>query len=183
MLFAGLVSRCLLRLNRFDAVVRMTAWTFRNVAKRGRPVNVQSAEHAVELLMEHSGWTEYGVILKFVHSERGMITCIANTEFSTLEFNPDFTASRPSRSGSRSGTRVKPVSAEPFVFDDGTCASSIPMRYVLPIIKVGRAVSHIIEHRDFPDGIHWTDPVPEEEPAKPLTAENLFGGIYRIRRG
>jgi hypothetical protein len=56
------------------------------------------------------------------------------------------------------------------------------MRYVLPIIKVTRAVSHIIEHRGFPGGIRWTDPVPQEEQAKPLTAEKLFGGIYPVRR-
>jgi hypothetical protein len=138
----------------------MTGWTFRNFTKRGRPIEIRSVEHAVELLMEHSGWTEYGMILEFVHSEQGMITCIANNEFSTLEFNPNFTPGKLSRSGSRSGTRIKPVSDEPFVFDDGTCASSISIRYVLPIIKVCRAVSHIIEHRDFPGGIRWTDPVP-----------------------
>src|SRR5262245_31326561 len=85
---------CLLReiLKRLlGAGVRMTDWTFRNVTRRGRPIAVRSADHAVELLMKHSGWTEYGIILEFVHSERGMITCIANTEFSTIEFNPNFT--------------------------------------------------------------------------------------------
>jgi hypothetical protein len=166
----------------------MTEWTFRNVTRRGRPIDVRSADHAVELLMEHSGWTEYGIILEFVHSERGMITCIASTEFSTLEFNPNFTASKPSRSGSRSGTRVKPVSEEPFVFDDGTCASSIPIRYVLPIIKVTRAVRHIVEHGDFPGGIRWTDPVPEQESAAneslhPTPAESLWFAHHKVKKG
>ncbi len=139
----------------------MTEWTFRNATRGSQPIAVLSADYAVELLMEHSGWTEYGVVLEYVHSERGMITCIANIELSTLEFKPNFTASKPSRSGSRSGIRVKPVCDEAFVFDDGTCASSIPPRYVLPIVKVSRAIRHIVEHRDFPGGIRWTDPVPE----------------------
>jgi hypothetical protein len=166
----------------------MTEWTFRNLTRRGRPIHVRSADHAIELLMEHSGWTEYGIILEFVHSERGIIICIANTHLSTLEFNPNFTPSKPSRSGSRSGTRVKPVSEEPFVFDDGTCGSSIPICYVLPIIKVTRAVKHIIEHRDFPGGIRWTDPVREEEwPAneslRPTATESLWFGHYTVKKG
>jgi hypothetical protein len=45
-----------------------------------------------------------------------------------------------------------------------------------------RALRYIFETHDFPAFIRWTDPVLEEEPAKPLTAENLFGGIYPVRR-
>lgn len=164
----------------------MTDWTFHNRTLRSRPIPVESGDHAVELLWKNSGWPEqsdYGVILEFQHSERGVIICFASTEFSTIEFIPDYTEKSRSRVGSRSGRRVKPVSDEPFYFVcDNRELSSVWMRSVLPIVKVTRAVKHIIEHREFPGGIDWSEPVPAQEPAEPLTAENLFGGIYRVRR-
>ncbi len=142
----------------------MTKWTFLDYANQESEIPVRipvnSADHAVELLMEHSGWTEYGIVLEFVHADKGLIRCIANTEFSTLEFNPDFSSNSRSRVGSRVALRIKPVSKDPFYFVSGGQASSMPLCYVLPIIKVVRAVKHIIEHDDFPGGIRWSDPAP-----------------------
>jgi hypothetical protein len=140
----------------------MTDWTFINRSLRRRAIPVLSGDHAVELLWKHSGWPEqsdYGVILEFIHAERGKVVCFASTEFSTLQFLPNYCEKARSRAGSRSGLRIKPVSEEPFYFVCGNRElSSIPIRYVLPIIKVTRAVKQIIEHRDFPGGVRWSDP-------------------------
>ena len=143
-----------------DYLITMTKWTFRNLTKGGRDIRVRSADHAVELLMEHSGWTEYGVVLEFEHSDKGFISCVANTQFSTLEFHATYDRNAHSLVGNRNAIRVKPVSKDPFYFVDGVgVASSIPLRYVLPILKVTRALKYIIEHHDYPSFIRWSDPV------------------------
>jgi hypothetical protein len=67
------------------------------------------------------------------------------------------------RVGSRMGIRIQPASKDPFYFDDGICASSISIRYVLPIMKVCRALPIIIEHHTFPEFVRWSDPIPAEK--------------------
>jgi hypothetical protein len=167
----------------------MTDWTLHNRSLNCRPIPVESGDHAVELLWKNSGWpdhSDYGVILEFVHAERGIIICFASTEFSTIEFIPDYTDKTRSRAGSRSGLRVKPVTEEPFYFVCGGCKerSSVWMRNVLPIVKVTRAVKHIIENRNFPGGIRWTDPVPESpspQEQHPTAAESLWYGHHTVK--
>jgi hypothetical protein len=142
----------------------MTKWTFRNWTHGKGEIPVASADHAVELLMEHSGWTEYGVVLEYTHAELGCISCVANTEFSTLDFNPIYNRKAHSLLGKRCAIRVKPVRKDQFLFVDSVgVASSIPLRYVLPILKVTRALKYIIEHHEFPSLIRWSDAVPDEQ--------------------
>lgn len=138
----------------------MTKWTFINRSLLHEPVAVLSANHAVELLEEQSGWPgrpKYGVVLDFVHSERGSITCIANKEVATISFDPQSRPGGPSGSTRRYGIRRKPLSKEPFYFVDGTgLASPLPLNCVLLIAKVKRAVEQIIEDHDFPNCIRWS---------------------------
>jgi hypothetical protein len=139
----------------------MTEWTFRKYTSdgRSRETGVTSADHAVELLMKYSGNTEYGRVYQFAHAECGLVTCIASNLFSTLEFNPGYELKKRSRLGTRQGIRGKPVGEEPFVFEFGGQASSVELRYVLPLTKVIRALRKIIENREFPGDVRWSEPV------------------------
>lgn len=138
----------------------MTKWLFRNWTHCTPAIRVQSADHAAELLLKQSSGTEYGVILEFLHDERGLVSCIANSDRSTLTFVSEYDPERHSLRGKRMAFRVKPVSKEPFYFIDSTgVASSIPESCLLPILKVARALKHIVEHHECLGGIRWSDPV------------------------
>ena len=101
--------------------------------------------------------------LSSLHGERGLISCVANNEFSTLGFNPTFNLKVHSTSGNRDAIRVKPVTKPPFYFVDSVgVASSIPIPCVLPILKVARALKYIVEYHDFPGFMRWSDATSEQ---------------------
>src|SRR6516162_8710401 len=161
----------------------MTKWTFHNWTDGGSDHRVDSIEHAIELLVEHTGRHEYGIYFDYLHDERGVISCSANAEFSSLSFCPIYDPKNHSLVGSRSARRVKPAIKEPLKWVDSTgVASFIPVNSVLPMHEMSRALKYVFETHDFPAFIRWTDAVPEEQPPESLTAENLFGGIYPVRR-
>jgi hypothetical protein len=142
----------------------MMKWTFTDVTHRRREIAIESADHAVELLMEASGWDGYGVTFDFLHADKGHIGCIANTEFSSLCFSPNYDRKSRSWEGRRSAYRVKPVTREPFYFVDGVgVASSLPERYLLPILKAMRGLRHILKHHEHAPFLRWTDPLPANE--------------------
>jgi hypothetical protein len=161
----------------------MTKWTFHNWTDCGPGQHADSIDHAIQLLIEHTARYPHGIYVGYLHDDRGEISCSANAEFSSLSFCPTYDPKNHSLVGSRSARRVKPVIKEPLKWVDSTgVASYIPVDSVLPLNEVIRALRSIFETHDFPAFIRWTEPIPAEEPAKPLTAENLFGGIYPVRR-
>jgi hypothetical protein len=161
----------------------MTKWTFHNWTDGDPAQRVVSTDYAIELLMEHTARHPYGIYVDYVHDDRGAISCSANAEFSSLSFCPTYDPKNHSLVGSRSARRVKPAIKDPLKWVDSTgLASFIPVNSVLPMKEVIRALTDIFDTHDFPAFIRWTDPVPAEEPAGPLRAENLFGGMYPVRR-
>lgn len=161
----------------------MTKWTFHNWTDGDPAQRVLSTGHAIELLAEHTGRHSYGIYVNFVHDDQGLISCSANPEFSSLSFCPTYGPQDHSLVGSRSARHVKPAIKDPLKWVDSTgVASFMPVEWVLPIKEMRRALTAIFETHDFPAFVRWTDPVPAEEPAKPLSAENLFGGLYPVRR-
>jgi hypothetical protein len=49
----------------------MTKWTFHNWTDCGPAQRVVSTDHAIELLMEHTARSSYGIYVGYVHDERG----------------------------------------------------------------------------------------------------------------
>jgi hypothetical protein len=140
----------------------MTKWTFHNWTDGIPAVRPTSIVHAIELLVEHAALHEYGIYVDYVHDERGLISCSANAKFSSLSFCPDFDPKTHSLAGSRSARRIKPAIKEPFRWVDGTgLASYMPVHFVLPMAKVVRAMTYILEFHDFPAFIRWSNPATE----------------------
>jgi hypothetical protein len=136
----------------------MTKWMYRDWTNGRSSLPVKSGDHAVALLMEHSGSCEYGRVLEFLHADKGSIQCVANTEFSTLGFDPSYDHKVHSMEDNSDAIAKPPVYGQPFFYylDSNGACSSIDSEYVLPILEVARALKYIIETHDFPDFIHWS---------------------------
>jgi hypothetical protein len=134
-------------------------WNVYNVSRGGDEVPIKSISHAVSVLMDTAN-QEIGETIEFKHRDRGLICCTAGRNLATIRFAPDYSRRNESLLGSR-GCRARRYDRVLPHADSNGFVSSIPPKFVLPIVKVVRALVYILETFDFPPFIDWSDPLEE----------------------
>jgi hypothetical protein len=100
----------------------MTKWNFHNVTDGAAGRRAESIDHAIELLIEQTARYPYGIYVDYIHDDRGVISCSANTQFSSLSFCPTYDPKNHSLVGRRDAYRVKPAIKEPLKWVDSTAS-------------------------------------------------------------